>query len=391
MKKAKRISVVAMLLVVGLVFTGCTNGELKLYNSFLKSQDIRAMESKTDLTFKLEGEGLSEETEKMLKEASTFLNTYKLTMNQKMERNEDGTVAKAQVDSEMDMGGIKTNLSVWLDVDVSKDIPKMKYIIKMPQMLMSMAGEEFANKEYIEYDYNEVLGSQDMDINYKELMKWSKEMEPKMREFFAEYVKNFDTDVKMVKYKGQRSIDSEMLQIYELKLNDESFKKLMRKTINDFVQNEDMKKFMTEYINMMVSVVESQNPGDKKEINKEIEELKKEIPNIKENFNKFMDEFDKIKVLAEEGIRIEYGINKEGYIISEKGSINLMLDLEKLGNKVNESNKEEVKAPEMKGIIRLKMNFDTKNSNINKSIKIETPKLTKENSLKFSDILKLEP
>lgn len=391
MKKVKRISVVAMLLVVGLVFTGCTNGELKLYNSFLKSQDIRAMESKTDLTFKLEGEGLSEETEKMLKEASTFLNTYKLTMNQKMERNEDGTVAKAQVDSEMDMGGIKTNLSVWLDVDVSKDIPKMKYIIKMPQMLMSMAGEEFANKEYIEYDYNEVLGSQDMDINYKELMKWSKEIEPKMKEFFAEYVKNFDTDVKMVKYKGQRSIDSEMLQIYELKLNDESFKKLMRKTINDFVQNEDMKKFMTEYINMMVSVVESQNPGDKKEINKEIEELKKEIPNIKENFNKFMDEFDKIKVLAEEGIRIEYGINKEGYIISEKGSINLMLDLEKLGNKVNESNKEEVKAPEMKGIIKLKMNFDTKNSNINKSIKIETPKLTKENSLKFSDILKLEP
>ena len=377
MKNVKRLSVLTVLLALALVFTGCTNGELKLYNAFLKSQDIRTMESEVELAFNLEGEGLSEENEIMLKEMSSLLNGYKITMDQKMIQNEDKTIAKSQIDSVIDMGGIKADLSIWMDVDASKDVPEMKYVMKMPQMVMTMLGEEFVAKEYIAYDYNEIMEASGMDIDNAGLMEWSKEMQPLITNLLKEHVKNFNSDVKMIESKGQKVIDKEVFEIYELKLKDEAFKKLIRNSGNEFMENEDMKKFMTEYMEIVFKMVESQNKENSEAMKKEIEEMKKEldkeIPNMKENFNKFMDKFDEIAILGEEGITMEYAINKEGYIVSEKGSIQLMLDLELL---------------DMEGIIKLRIDSNSRNFNINGDVKIEMPELNKENTLKLGDILK---
>ena len=376
MKNVKRLSVLTILLALALVFTGCTNGELKLYNAFLKSQDIRTMESEVELAFNLEGENLSEENQAMLNEVSALLNSYKITMNQKMEQNEDATVAKSQVDGVIDMGGVKADLSVWLEVDASKDIPEMKYIMKMPQMIMAMAGEEFANKEYIAYDYSDIMEVSGMDIDNSGLMEWAKDVEPLLTDFLKEHVKNFNSDLKMIESKGQRVINKEVFDIYELRLKDEAFKTLIRNTGNEFMENEDMKKFMSEYMDMVFTLVESQNQENSEDVKMEIEEMKKqldkELPNMKENFNELMDKFDEITILGEEGIVMEYAINKEGYIVSEKGSINLMLDLELLG---------------MEGIIKLRIDSNSKNFNINEDIKIEMPELNEENTLNLSDLL----
>lgn len=379
MKNFKRVSAVTILLAMVLVFTGCTNGELKLYNAFLKSQDIRTMESELEMSFKLEGEGLSEETAEMLKEVSSVLNGLKITMNQKMEKDEEGTKSKVQVDSEIDMGGVKTDLSIWLDVDMSEDAQDMKYTIKMPQMVMAMLGEEFADKEYIVYDYKDILETSGMDLDNKELMEWAKEMEPVIMNFLEEHVKNFDSDVKMIESKGLRAINKEAFDIYELRLSDESFKTLIRNTTNGFMENEDMKKFIEEYMDMVFKFVESQNDENTEEMKKEIEELKigldKELPNMKENFNKFMDEFDKVAVLGEEGIVVEYAINQEGYIVSEKATINLMLDLKTL------------EMEGMEGIIKLRIDSNSRNFNINGDVKIEMPELNKEKTLNLGDLI----
>lgn len=387
----KKVSILALVLAIALFFTGCTNGELKLYNAFLKSQDIMSMESNTNLSFKLEGEGLSEDNQVMLEEAIKVVNSSKVTMNQKVKQNKDKTEVKAQVDMGIDMAGVKTDMQVWVDVDMSKDVPKIVEVIKMPQMLMSTLGKENESKEYILYDINEVLDMQEGEINYKELMNWSKEMQPKITDFLENYAKSFDSGIKMMEYKGNRALNNEVVDVYELKLDDESFKNLMRYSVNNFMENKDMMKFMNEYMDMVVGMMDStkgENVEAKKEMMKEFENIEKELPVMKEKFNKFMDDFDKVKVLGNEGIVIEYAINKDGYIVSEKGSINLSIDLATMESKVNELNKAGVKAPVMKGIVKLKIEFDTKNSNINKDVKIEMPKLTDANSLKISDIIK---
>ena len=376
MKNVKRISVLSILLAIALVFTGCTNGELKLYNAFLKSQEIESMESESELTFKLEGENLPEEMEVMLKEVSDVLNGLKINLNEKMVQNEDKTAAKVQIDTGIDMGGIKTDLSIWMDANITEENPEINYIIKMPQMIMAMLGEDMAGKEYIAYDYNDALETSGMDINYEELMEWSKEMEPMLTNFLKENVKNFESNVKMVESKGKRVVDQEVFDIYELRLKDESFKMLLRNFGNEFMENEDMNKFMVEYMEMVFSLMESQNVENSEEMKKEIENIKgeinKELPNMKENFNEFMNMLDEITILGEEGIVMEYAINKDGYIVGEKGSINLMLDLEVLG---------------LEGVVKLTINSNSKNFNINGDVKIEMPELNKENTINLGDLM----
>lgn len=374
----KKASILTLILALALLFTGCTNGELQIYNAFLKSQDILSMESRTDISFRLSGEGLSEENQVMLDEASKMFNSSKFYMNQKMVQNKEKTIAKAKMDMGIDMAGVKTDMELWVTADMSKDTPEILEVFKLPQVLMASFGEENQNKEYIVYDFNELMEMQEAEIDYAKIMDWSKEMQPKLTEFLKQYGNNFDSGIKVVESKGSKSIDNQVVNIYELKLNDESFKSLMRYSINNLIEDENVMKFMTEYMDIVFSTVEV-SEDEKQELNKEIDKMKEELPNLKEGFNKFMDEMGKFKILGDEGIVIEYAINKDGYIISEKGFIDISLNLEDLSSKLNEE--------EMKGIVKLKIEFDTKISKINEGLKIEMPKLTEENSFNLIKLM----
>lgn len=374
----KKVSILTLVLALALFFTGCTNGELQIYNAFLKSQDILSMESRTDISFKLSGEGLSEENQVMLDEASKMLNSSKISMNQKMVQNKDKTIAKAKMDMGIDMDGVKTDMELWVTADMSKDTPEILEVFKLPQMLMASFGEENQNKEYIVYDFNELMEMQEAEIDYAKIMDWSKEMQPKLTEFLKEYAKNFDSGIKVVESKGSKTVNNQVVDIYELKLNDESFKSLMRYSVNNLIEDENVMKFMTEYMDIVLSTVEV-SEEEKQELNKEIDKMKGELPNIKEGFNKFMDEMNEFNVLGDEGIVIEYAINKDGYIISEKGFMDISLNLKDISSKLNEE--------EMKGIVKLKIEFDTKVSKINEGLKIEMPKLTEENSFNLTDLM----
>lgn len=374
----KKVSILTLILALALFFTGCTNGELQIYNAFLKSQDILSMESRTDISFKLSGEGLSEENQVMLDEASKMLNSSKIYMNQKMVQNKEKTIAKAKMDMGIDMAGVKTDMELWVTADMSKDTPEILEVFKLPQVLMASFGEENQNKEYIVYDFNELMEMQEAEIDYAKIMDWSKEMQPKLTEFLKEYAKSFDSGIKVVESKGSKTINNQVVNIYELKLNDESFKSLMRYSINNLIEDENVMKFMTEYMDIVFSTVEV-SEDEKQELNKEIDKMKEELPNLKEGFNKFMDEMDEFKILGDEGIVIEYAINKDGYIISEKGFMDISLNLKDISSKLNEE--------EMKGIVKLKIEFDTKVSKINEGLKIEMPKLTEENSFSLTDLM----
>lgn len=374
----KKVSILTLVLALALFFTGCTNGELQIYNAFLKSQDILSMESDTNISFKLSGEGLSEENQVMLEEMAEMLNSSKISMNQKMVQNKDKTIAKAKMDMGIDMAGVKTDMELWVTADMSKDVPEILEVFKLPQMLMASFGEENQNKEYIVYDINELMESQEAGIDFAEIMDWSKEMQPKLTEFLKEYAENFDSGVKMVEYKGSRALNNQVVNIYELKLNDKSFKKFMRYSVNNLIEDENVMKFMTEYMDIVLSTVEV-SEDEKQELNKEMDKMQEELPNIKEGFNKLMDEMDEFKILGDEGIVIEYAINKDGYIVSEKGSMDISLNLKDISAKLKEE--------EMKGIVKLKIEFDTKVSNINQGLEIEMPKLTEQNSFKITDLM----
>ena len=53
------------------------------------------------------------------------------------------------------------------------------------------------------------------------------------------------------------------------------------------------------------------------------------MPEVKREFHKFMEKYKDVQILGENGLSIGVGINKDGYLVHEKGKIDLKLDLYK--------------------------------------------------------------
>ena len=381
----RKFSIVALILAIAVVFTGCTNDEVRLYNAFMKSQDITSMESDTNIRFNFEGEGFSEEAQQGLEEVAKMLKDSEINFHQKMVQNKEKTVAKAQVNTGLNFGGMKTDMQVWVDTDMSNDAPKIVEIIKMPPLLMAQMSPEDESKEYIVYDFEEIMNSDKEKVNFKELMDFSKEMQPKMLDFMKNYHKNFDLGFKVASHRGRQTIDGKTLSIYQVKLDDKGFKELIRYTVNRGMDNEETVKFIEEYMNIVMSfaqIPDAEKEAAKEEVNQGIEKLQNDLPKLKEQFNKFMDTFKDVKVLGEKGIVIEYGINSDGYIVYEDGKIDLNIDLGAMGKVLGKD-----VAVEETGVFKLGINYNTKVYNINKNINVNMPEVNEKNSLNFKDIM----
>ncbi|HFL3828603.1 TPA: hypothetical protein ACG3RW_003970 [Clostridioides difficile] len=380
----RKISIVALILALSVVFTACTSDEMKLYNAFIKSEDITSMESDVNINFSFEAEGFPEEAQQGFQEVAKMLKDSEVSFHQKMVQNKEKTAAKAQVDMGLNFGGMKTDMNVWVNTDMSSDTPKMIEIIKMPPLFMSQMSPEDESKEYIVYDFEDMMNSNEEKIDFKELMNFSREMQPKILDFMKNYHKNFDLDFKIASYRGRQTIDGKTLLIYQVKLDDKSFKDLVRYIVNNSMDNEETMKFIEEYMNIVMSsaqIPEAEKEVAKEEINKGIEDLQKDLPKLKKQFNDFMDTFEDIKVLGEKGIVIEYGINNDGYIVYEDGKIDLNIDLKAIGNMLDKDIEEDM------GTLKLGINYNAKIYNINKDINIDLPVVNEKNAIYYNDLM----
>ena len=254
----KKTWILALVLALSMIFTGCTNDEVRLYNALMKSQDIISMESDTDITFNLDSEGFSEEGQQIIQEIASTLNNSEVNIYQKMIQNEEKTAAKVQMDTALNFDGMKMDMKAWVDTDMSGDTPKIVEVIKMPQILMKEISPEDQQKEYIVYDIVDMATLDQEEIDFNDLMNFSKEMQPKIMKFMKDYHKNFDPGFKIASYKGKKTVKGRPLSIYEIKLDDESFKELIRYMINDAMDNECSIKFLEEYMNLVMNLLRFQ-------------------------------------------------------------------------------------------------------------------------------------
>ena len=227
----KKLSVVAMLLVLIMVFTGCSSNELNLYDSFQKTQEVTSMESDMAISFTIEGEGFSEEEQVDLQNVVNILNSTEMDIQQKMVRDKEKTAARALVDTKVNLGGMGMDIGVWVDVDMSGENPKLVEIIKMPPFVMASMPTGY-NKEYIVYDFQKIMDENQENVNIDKLLKFGKEMQPKFTKLIKDSKTEFNPGFEIVKGKNKKIIDGKELTIYEVKLDDVAFKKLLRYTAN---------------------------------------------------------------------------------------------------------------------------------------------------------------
>lgn len=396
MRNIKKVTVliVTMGMIIGLL-SGCTNAAegKTLYDAMVKTQSIESSQNDLQFTLRLDAAGLNEQDKVQFEQVKAMLNGAKMSINMKQTANADNTAAKAQADVNTFFGGMSLNMGVWVDMELNDNSPKFKEIIKLPALLTAI-DPSMAGKEYLVMDFNDManvteVNGQVPSMDYADTIKLTKEFEEKYTVFIGKYLAQYDPGFKFITDAGTRDVITPertvKAHVYQVKLDDKAAKKLVRYTVNNFADSKDAMDFAVEYLKLIQKFAVN-TPGAASptaELDKMLADFEKEKPALLEKFNKFMDQIESIQLIGDKGVTLEYAIDENGYIVSQSGSMDFVIDLAKLESLEGMENS----MPASVGVYSVGIDFSMLTYNINKDMAIEMPVLTPENSIDFNDML----
>lgn len=395
MKVVKKLVALAIgILMSTTVLAGCSADGMTLYSALEKSQSVKSAEIQMDMSFNVSAKNMSPQEEQMMAMLLPVINNTKINALTRLSQNEDKTVAKMHSDIKINAGQMPMDMGVWVDTDISSDKPFVKEVFKMPALFNAQLPQQFAGKEYMVMDFSEMANTQGVpQMDYTRLAQFSKEFQPKFMEFFAKYAKQFNPDsVKVTKIADAKRITPYFygpVDIYKIELNDKTFKELIRYTVNNFAENKEIIPFIKDYMLTVMSIMglpEQELNDAKQELDKSFADFQTNLPETIKNINSSLDKIENIKILGDNGIVLRYAVNKQGYIISEEGNVEFVVDLPNL-IKLNE--KAITKEGQPTGIYTVNLKFSSDIRKINMLEEIQMPQTDKDNSFNYFDLLNL--
>lgn len=420
--KMKKIMSLVIVLALSISMVACTSGDASLHDAFIKMQDVTTIETRTDIGFELSGEGLGEFETMQLNQMAPLVNGMKLGLSGISTGNKEATAAKSELEVSVEMMGMIIPIKMWGDIDL--DNSQMKMIYEIPELLMGMMAVDpmaadidnpLMGKDYIVYDMAKVMEIDGQELDYGAMMDFQKEFQPKTIEFMENIQNDLKLDEDIIKLEEEKEVDGEKIIVYRVHLNDESLREVVKDLVNYMLENEATREFILDYMDGYMEAMESMGLNDQlteeemKEFNEEMEDfeenLEENLADFKADFEEFMEEYKDIKILGEEGINILYSVNEEGYIVEEDGVMDFSIDLAQFADQEGEaedSNDMDTSdeddfynmmyaEPEMKGRINFKINYNTKNTNINnEDLEVTMPELTEENSIDMDELMEAQ-
>lgn len=387
----KKMTWVAVVLILLLVLTGCSKNQQVIFDANMKMQDVKSLQQQTTMTFKLSGSGFDPAAQQQIDLATAFVNNAKLNLNVKTSSNEEKTAGKAQIDMNLELQGMNITMPIWVDSDLSGTIPKVIEIIKLPQIAKASLPPQFASKEYVVMNpYN--MGTPELDnINMSKLAELSKSMQAKQVAFLTSFSQRFNPDVTVVS-KGSQYLQTndgrKLAQLYEVKLDDAQLKNFIRYTVNNFTQDKEAMMFVKELVSIILEI--SQDSKDAKALS-EFDQAFKEFDVNKQEFldkfNNVMDQLKGVTLLGNQGLEVQYAI-VDGYVVKESGTIDLKVDLAQINQLMNTLNEQQGTSEVAKGKLSLKVDFSTITSDINSLPEIQIPEVNAINSFDYMDLMK---
>ncbi|MBU3191553.1 hypothetical protein K9O30_01300 [Clostridium bowmanii] len=399
MIKTKRLVALSIgLIMTASLFTGCSTDGLVLMNAFGKSQEITSMQSQTDISVKVSGSKMSEQEQQMMSTMLPMINGANISVSTKINQNKEKTIGKMQSDISLKSDQLPEpiSMSVWADTDMSGDVPVVNEVVKMPQLMTAQFPKKLQGKEYMVMNLSDMTSAPGMvQPNYKKLISFSKEFQPKFLDFIAKYSKQFNPTTDYIKnVASQNFLEDNIMKsadVYQVKLTDKSFKDLMHYTLNNLAGNADAMTFVKDYmlaISSIYDVTDAKNKTNKDEINKAFDNLTTELPQQLATLNKALDAIEGIKILGDNGITINYTVNDDGYVIKEKGNAEFVVDLPSIIKLAGNTSVPSTSS-DPTGVYTIGVSFNTDMTNINGDVKVVFPKVDSTNSFNFTDVMKL--
>lgn len=360
-----------------------------LFDAMKKQQEIKTVESKGSLYFTLNAKGLSEEEQAMFDEISDVVNSAKINTKTKSVMNEDGTKTMVEAKLSAEAMGMNVGTTVWMDMDMSGNNQNFTEIIQIPEILAGFMPEELLDKEYLVIDESQSAEQANVG-NPKELMEAGKKLQDQMMTIIEKYMDKANSDFGIIKDRGIKVVNTaegkDCARIYQVRLDDATLKAVIKESVNDMAQDKDFINLIKEYMLAMAEL--ETNPEAKAELEKAAAELGNNTDDFMDSFNKVMDILEDVTLIGKRGIAIDYIVSSEGYIINEKGNVDFVIDVAKLGKALTEiAGETPAEDGTFAGVFNIGIDFDTDISNINGDVKVEMPKITAENSMTIDELV----
>lgn len=376
MKNIKKLSLISLVLVLAMALTACQS-EVSLLKAMKKQQEITSIKAQTKYSFDVETKDLTEENQLVFDMIKDTLNDLEVTLDQKSIQTKEKDKVYGKLYFTVRNKEKVDKATIWVDVDVKdKEEPKILEIFEFP---MEKLGNEFEGKKYVKYDMSkieELMSKEEKDLNEKmigQITKWAYNSEPKFEKISLDLLKSIKLEDGIIKNLGEK----DGLKQIQIKMNDKQFKKFVKEAFNKLIDNKEFREVYGEYIDLIVKLSELEEQQQKELIKV------KDFEKIKELFNSLMEKVEEVPVLGEKGFNTVVAINKDGYIVKEEGSLNLVIDFAKISKAMKVEEKID------KGTVDLTINFNTDISQINDtSIVADYPELTEENTIDLIEVMK---
>ena len=398
LKKHKKFYLLLIVLIIGSLFTGCNKEEKDLMDAFIKSQEMLKLESTSNMKFNLNVEGLDDETQVIFDGFVNQINDMKISISQKSVTNEERTVSKAQVDANVQLTDMSFDSSIWVDMDMSGEKLVLKEIFKVPSILMGLIPGA-TEKEYIVLDFdtmNESIANIEEDMpdpmDFGETMAIAMKYQDKFKDAFVDYIKDYDFDLSVVTKLGDKTVDGEKIKYYQVKFDNDSFKDFLKYTTISMLKDKSIISLFEEYMTELMSASGEKMPEELS--------ITDNIGEMVQKTTEFFKKLEDLTILGEDGILITYGINKDGYFVSEEGKIDFKMDTKQFKQLISDSIEENQSSDEAlmvdneflkempTPIFELSISYDTKINSINKDTKIKMPNITEKNSIDYMELIK---
>ncbi len=393
MKRCKKLSLLLIVLIIASLFTGCNKDEKDLMDAFIKSQEMLSLESTGNMEFNLSAKGLDEDTQATFDGFIDQINGMKLSFSQKSVTNEEQTIAKAQIDANVQLPDMSFDSSIWVDMDISGDKPVLKEIFKLPSMLMNFIPGG-AEKEYIVLDFdtmNDAILEMEEDtpeqVDLDKTMSIAMEYQEKFKDAFVDYIKNYDSDLDVVTKLDEKTVDGEKIKYYQVEFDNDSFKDFLKFTTISLLQDENIIPLFRDYMTELMGLSGEEMPEEFS--------ITENIGEMVEKARDFFEKLEELTILGEDGILITYGINEDGYFVSEEGEMNFLIDTSQLMALVADSIEEDEALMEENELLQdmptpifeLSVSYNTEITSINEVLEITIPLTTEENSLDYMELI----
>ena len=379
--------IIAIAMLIFVLPMSVANAQTKtLSDAILKTNEATSMESNGKLSLIFKAEGLSKQDQEDFGMISDMLNNLQVNFNSKTSGNSAGTVVKQYVKMSAVVGGSPYAGELWSDINLTGKTPIVKEIVKSPDLFEMMASPQNINK-YMLIDLNEMNKTSEIqpelgNMDFGKMLSENKELQGSIITLFQKYSTLLGANYNFISKDGN---------MYRVKIDDIQLKNLIREVVNLTAKNKEIQSLLKDLI-----IAEMKNTGSSTvEINSMKSDMDKMFTTIEsqgflDGFNQMMDKLKDVKILGDKGIDITYTIDENGYVISTKGDIELILDMAKLDKAFTQSASKRAVAATTEimqaGTYTVGLHYELSNSNINGNVNVIIPTLTPANSFSFANM-----